>query len=114
MLLIFLNSSRETWKTFKVVCSPPGCLTSAGSSAAPFIGYLTASEGNIASETGGHCPAPIITVLCRPALSLESLERGMAQSRAPHSNNVNWTYSHEGERGRERLTAKKNFLTGEE
>lgn len=95
-----------------MVCSPPGCLTSAGNSAASFIGYqfLTASEGNIASETRGHCPVPIITLLWTPALSPESLERGMVQSRALHSNNGNWVYSYQAAR----LMARKNFLTAEE
>lgn len=99
-----------------MVWSPPGCLTSAVSSAAPFIGYqfLTASEGIIASETGGHCLAPILTLLWRPAFSPESLERGMAQSKTPQSNIVNWFYLHEALRARGRLMARKNFLTAEE
>lgn len=43
-----------------MVWSPPGSLSSTGSSAAPFIGYkfLTTSEGNIASETGGTALLP--------------------------------------------------------
>lgn len=84
--------------------------------AAAFIWYqfLTASEGKIASETGGHCPAPILTLLWRPALSPKGLERGMVQTRAPQLSNVNCVYLHEAVRARERLMAKKNFLTSEE